>query len=331
MNGCINNRKKLIMLCKGSRILIFALLLVNRSVLTIYLVSFVLSFLLEYSNTVFNALMTDLFSKEELLTKSSIISTASSVSMIAGPLLASLLSSKISLNSMLVLNSILCGIVTLLYALLKIEKTSIELKTEVMQKQGNKKINNMIWNNRKVLRTIVFWTIFMFIIGLLGPIEIVMIKTVLHSPSDFYGIGNSVEGIGMLLASAVLMKVSKKMSPNKVICIGLFLSAGAYFIIGISLNFSIYLTGAILVGCAAALCPLGFKTAIQTVGDKNSLGRVFAYSRFLVILSRLIGISVSGLVILKLGARNLYLLAGVIMSISAVTFLDQRIQKNNIV
>ena len=119
----IFDKKKLIILCKACRIILFFVLLVNRSTITIYIVSFLLSFILEYSSNIFNALMTDLFTKEELLNKSSIISTANSVSMIAGPLLASVLTYKTSLNVTISINIVLCMVVTVLYCGLKVERT----------------------------------------------------------------------------------------------------------------------------------------------------------------------------------------------------------------
>lgn len=319
------DKKKLIILCKAFRILLFGILLLNRSVVVIYLVSFFLSFILEYSGNIFNALMTDLFTEEELVNKSSIISTASSVSMIGGPLLASLLTAHVSLFAMISLNIILCGIVAVLYCFLKVEKKNVS-NDEDGAEDGSKDTLaiKQVLQNRKVVSTVVFWALFMFVIGLMGPLEIVMIQDILHSPSDFYGIGNSVEGVGMLIASATLIGVSRKMSPNRVLAMGLVISAIAYFIIGISPDFSVYVIGAFFVGAAAALCPLGFKTAVQIFSDKSIVGRTFALSRFVVIIARLVGVSVSGVIVLRLGVRSLYELAGIIMALSAVIFLMQK-------
>lgn len=321
----IFDKKKLIILCKACRIILFFVLLVNRSTISIYIVSFLLSFILEYSSNIFNALMTDLFTKEELLNKSSIISTSNSVSMIAGPLLASVLTYKTSLNVTISINIVLCIVVTVLYCGLKVERTSYSDElTGIGEHYEKRNIVKIILQNRQVVCTIIFWSIFMFIIGLMGPLEIVMIEKVIHAPSDFYGIGNSVEGIGMLVASAALIGISKKMTPNRAVAFGLILSSVAYLVIGVSPDFYVYLIGAFFVGAAAALCPLGFKTAVQTYSNKNIVGRTFAISRFVVIIVRLIGVSVSGWIVLKCGIRRLYMLASIIMILSAVTFLLRR-------
>ena len=104
----------------------------------------------------------------------------------------------------------------------------------------------------------------------------------------------------------------------------MILSSVAYLVIGVSPDFYVYLIGAFFVGAAAALCPLGFKTAVQTYSNKNIVGRTFAISRFVVIIVRLIGVSVSGWIVLKCGIRRLYMLASIIMILSAVTFLLRR-------
>lgn len=76
----------------------------------------------------------------------------------------------------------------------------------------------------------------MFCIGIATPLEISMIENVLGMSSIYYGFGNAVEGLGMLLASIFIIGVIKKLYPEYIIMLGFFSAAFSYLIIGLADN-----------------------------------------------------------------------------------------------
>lgn len=55
-------------------------------------------------------------------------------------------------------------------------------------------------------------------IGIASPLEISMIEDNLGMSSSWYGIGDTVEGIGMLLTSGFILEIIKKLKSENIIC-----------------------------------------------------------------------------------------------------------------
>lgn len=181
--------------------------------------------------------------------------------------------------------------------------------------------------NRSILRAVFFWNIFMFCIGITSPLEIGMIEGTLKMSSSWYGIGNAVEGIGMLIASIFILGRITKLKPSSIIGIGLFSAAFSYIIIGISNNIWIYFIGACLVGVTATFAPLGFKTEIQMECKAEFIGRAFTMSRFSVLLSRMVGALVVGHILKICNIRLVYYGTAAILLGAALVY--NRKQKNS--
>lgn len=73
------------------------------------------------------------------------------------------------------------------------------------QKHKIFQIYPQIFENKNLLLIVAFWNIFMICIGIASPLEISMIEDTLKMSSAWYGIGNMVEGIGMMIASAFIL------------------------------------------------------------------------------------------------------------------------------
>lgn len=215
-----------------------------------------------------------------------------------------------------ILNLGLYALTALLYGFLSAGHTVQKMqRTESLNAGKYQKL----LENKRILGTVIFWNVFMFCIGVALPLEVSMIEEKLKMSSYWYGIGNAVEGVGMLLASAFVLGKISKLKPSSVIAIGLFCASLSYFVIGIAGNIGVYFVGACLVGITATFCPLGFKTEIQLVSNPETIGRTFATSRFFILLSRVCGSLVAGQMLQLCGIRAVYfVIAGILLVAAAV-------------
>lgn len=307
-----HNQKILMFLSNMAKVAVFFLLLFEANIVLIYVVTFLMNLLSEFESNTSQALMANLFSKENLFKVASVINLLDSASLILAPVCASVIATNFSIHINLIIDIILYGVTGLLYLFLP---SSI---LGNIKKQKEKKGYCSIIKNKKILCTVLFWNFFMLCIGIASPLEISMIEDTLGMSSTWYGIGNTVEGIGMLIASGFILGIIKKLKPEHIILLGLFSSAISYGVIGTAGNIWGYLLGAALVGVTSTFCPLGFKTAIQIQSEIKLVGRTFTVSRFTILITRMIGSLLVGGMLTMWNIRVIYyFLAGFLILTAA--------------
>lgn len=317
-----HNQKMLMFLSNLAKAAVFFLLLFEANIVFIYVATFFMNLLSEFESNTTQALMANLFSKGNLFKAASVINLLDSASLILAPVCASVIATNFSIQANLIIDIILYGITGLLYLLLP----SGILGNIEKQKEEKKGYASII-KNKRILCTVLFWNFFMLCIGIASPLEISMIEDTLGMSSSWYGIGNTVEGIGMLLASGFVLGIIKKLKPESIILLGLFSAAMSYGVIGIAGNIGVYLFGAGLVGVTSTFCPLGFKTAVQIQSETNLVGRTFTASRFTILITRMIGSLLVGGMLTLWNIRVIYYLLAGFLVITAVAYYFVNRQK----
>lgn len=322
-----HNQKMLMFLSNLAKAAVFFLLLFEANIVFIYVATFFMNLLLEFESNTTQALMANLFAKGNLFKAASVINLLDSASLILAPVCASVIATNFSIQVNLVIDIILYGITGFLYLLLP----SGILGNMEKEKEEKKGYASII-KNKRILCTVLFWNFFMLCIGIASPLEISMIEDTLGMSSLWYGIGNTVEGIGMLLASGFVLGIIKKLKPESIILLGLFSAAMSYGVIGIAGNIGVYLFGAGLVGVTSTFCPLGFKTAVQIQSETNLVGRTFTASRFTILITRMIGSLLVGGMLTVWNIRVIYyLLAGFLVIIAMAYYFVNGFVKKKII
>lgn len=322
-----HNQKMLMFLSNLAKAAVFFLLLFEANIVFIYVATFFMNLLLEFESNTTQALMVNLFAKGNLFKAASVINLLDSASLILAPVCASVIATNFSIQVNLVIDIILYGIMGFLYLLLP----SGILGNMEKEKEEKKGYASII-KNKRILCTVLFWNFFMLCIGIASPLEISMIEDTLGMSSSWYGIGNTVEGIGMLLASGFVLGIIKKLKPESIILLGLFSAAMSYGVIGIAGNIGVYLFGAGLVGVTSTFCPLGFKTAVQIQSETNLVGRTFTASRFTILITRMIGSLLVGGMLTLWNIRVIYyLLAGFLVIIAVAYYFVNGFVKKKII
>lgn len=317
-----HNQKMLMFLSNLAKAAVFFLLLFEANIVFIYVATFFMNLLLEFESNTTQALMVNLFAKGNLFKAASVINLLDSASLILAPVCASVIATNFSIQVNLVIDIILYGITGFLYLLLPSGILG-NMEKEKEEKRGYASIIK----NKRILCTVLFWNFFMLCIGIASPLEISMIEDTLGMSSSWYGIGNTVEGIGMLLASGFVLGIIKKLKPESIILLGLFSAAMSYGVIGIAGNIGVYLFGAGLVGVTSTFCPLGFKTAVQIQSETNLVGRTFTASRFTILITRMIGSLLVGGMLTVWNIRVIYYLLAGFLVVTAVAYYFVNRQK----
>lgn len=155
-------------------------------------------------------------------------------------------------------------------------------------------------------------------VGLISPLTIFIAIENLGMSRDFLQWLLMANGGGMLVGGGLIFALSKKISPQKLLAIGIF--ASMVFTIGIGWSTSIPLTIALQLfnGLFMPCIHIGINTIILKNTDEAFVGRVNGVLNPLFMGMMVIGMSVSGLVKVPLTLFGVYLLAGILFLIGAL-------------
>lgn len=298
------------------KILLFISLLFIKKIWLIYVITFVYNLLLEFERNMSQVLVAYICEKKQIFKANSVLNVADSFIMIVAPILAAMIAQNYAFENTVLLAALILGVSVIALALLR--EKNITLPAE-SKKVMNRSFYLDLFKNKSIVRLAIYWIIFMFCIGLTTPLEIVMIEGVLNKASVFYGIGNMVEGVGMLLAAAFLVKLTHRYLSISIVPIGMFCAALSYFFIGISFNIWIYFIGAFFVGITSALCPMGFRNEIQMACECDTMGRTISSVRFFVVFARLLGTVMISFFIDEMYIRYVYFVVVIILLMAYVS------------
>lgn len=319
------NKKYLVIITIILRLFFLILILINKNMFIIYLTSFILNLLYEFEGNIINSIIPELISKNKIIKISSLKNVVDSCSMILGPILASLIIISTNVNINIIINIFCYCIIFISFIFFDICNSKVIIQRSLCKITSF--TPSIILKNKKIIPIIIYWSLFMFFIGLTAPLEIIKITDVLQQPSSFYGVGNSIEGIGMLLASFFLLNFCHKFKSFEIIRLGLLISTFGYIIIGFSNHIYIYFIGAFFVGVTASFCPIGFKSSIQLNTNTEILGRTFTISRFIILVFRLIGTLSLSFILKKVPIEIIYYFTSFILFLMTLSFSLLKIKK----
>jgi MFS transporter, DHA3 family, macrolide efflux protein len=175
-----------------------------------------------------------------------------------------------------------------------------------------------VWSN-KILKSMGgIFAVCGLAVGLISPLMIFVTIENLGMSKDFLQWLLMANGAGMLLGGGIVMAFSKKISPQKLLAIGIF--ASMVFTIGIGWSTSISLTIGlqILNGMFFPCIHIGINTLILKNTEESFVGRVNGVLNPLFMGMMVIGMSASGIVKVPLTLFGVYLVSGLLFLVGAL-------------
>jgi MFS transporter, DHA3 family, macrolide efflux protein len=155
-------------------------------------------------------------------------------------------------------------------------------------------------------------------VGLISPLTIFLVIENLGMNKDFLQWLLMGNGIGMLVGGGVVFAISKKISPQKLLALGIFASMIFTIAIGWSTNIPLTLTLQVLNGMFFPCIHIGINTLILKNTDEEFVGRVNGVLSPLFMGMMVIGMSVAGIVKVPLTLFGVYLVSGILFLIGAL-------------
>jgi MFS family permease len=146
-------------------------------------------------------------------------------------------------------------------------------------------------------------------VGLISPLAIFVAIEKLEVPKEFLQWLLMANGVGMLVGGGIVMAFSKKISPQKLLALGIF--ASMIFTVGVGWSTSVVLTLVLQV-------LNGINTIILKYSEEAFIGRVNGVLSPLFMGMMVIGMSVSGVVKIPLTLSGVYTLSGILFLIGSL-------------
>jgi MFS family permease len=155
-------------------------------------------------------------------------------------------------------------------------------------------------------------------VGLIQPLMIFVTIEKLGMTKDFLQWLLMANGIGMLLGGGVVMAFSKKISPQKLLAIGIFASMISTIGIGWSTSITVTILLQVFNGLFFPCIHIGINTLILKHTEESFVGRVNGVLSPLFMGMMVIGMSISGLLKIPLTLSGVYLAAGLLFLIGSM-------------
>ncbi len=276
----------------------------------VFFVTFISSILSQFSQPSAMKLFKIHVPIEKLQMGMAMFQTLMAIFMIIGPMMGTLVYQRFGIN-------IAIGVMGVAFLLSAAVLTF--LPTD--EKEENKELQANFWQElsdgfryvweRKVLTILggVF-AIAGLAVGIIQPLGIFIIMERLGLPKENLQWLLAANGAAMLIGGGVLLGLSKKISPQKLLAIGMLANAISIVGIGLSTNWIITLAFQFLNGLFMPYIQIGINTLILQLTEEEFVGRVNGVLNPLFMGAMVITMSLAGWLKIQFSLVAMYMLAG---------------------
>lgn len=161
----------------------------------------------------------------------------------------------------------------------------------------------------------------MFAVRCFGALLAVYVRDVLKGSTSLFGILGSLIGLGMIIGTPLVRRITRKHSNSHAVAAGLAAVGVSIAVISIFGTTPTAVLGILLLGFFIAFIVVPAQVLIQEHTPRTMLGRVTGSMVSLIVGSQVLGLLVSGAVATSIGIRNVYYAsAALLLLLAAASF-----------
>ncbi|EKQ53593.1 MULTISPECIES: MFS transporter [unclassified Clostridium] len=284
----------------------------------VFFVTFISSILSQFSQPSAMKLFKLHVPEEFLQTGMAIFQTLLSIFMIIGPALGTIVYQKLGIDIAISIMGIAfffsASVLTFLPADQKIEKGNLTTNFLEELKEGF----SYVWQERALT---ILGTVFAaagLAVGIIQPLGVFIIVERLGLPKENLQLLLMVNGAAMFIGGGLIMTVSKKIAPQKLLGIGLLVNAISMVGIGLSSSWAIILLFQFLTGFFMPCIQIGINTLILQLTKAEFVGRVNGVLNPMFMGFMVITMSITGWLKSQFSLTILYIAAGLLFLVGAL-------------
>jgi DHA3 family macrolide efflux protein-like MFS transporter len=157
----------------------------------------------------------------------------------------------------------------------------------------------------------------MFAVRCFGALLAVYVRDVLKGSTSLFGILGSLLGLGMILGTPLVRRVTRKYSDSHVVAVGLAAAGVSIGVICVFATLPAAIAGILMLGFFIAFIVVPAQVLIQQHTPRTMLGRVTGSMVSVIVGSQVLGLLVSGAVATGIGIRNVYYASAALLLVIA--------------
>ena len=167
----------------------------------------------------------------------------------------------------------------------------------------------------------------LFTIGCFGPLISIWVRDTLQASPRLFGFVSADVGVGMLVGTQVVRKLSPRFSDTTLVLAGLAGIGAGVLLLGAVPHIAAALASTFVIGFAFGAIMVPAQTLIQRETPHDMLGRVGSTNTSVVFLGQILGLAVSGVLAQLVGVRAVFFLCAllsVVLAAGGQVFLSAR-------
>ena len=148
----------------------------------------------------------------------------------------------------------------------------------------------------------------LFTIGCFAPLISIWVRDTLHASAGLFGLVSGNVGVGMLIGTQIVRKLSKRFSDTTMVLAGLAGIGGGVLLLGAVPHIAAALTSTFVIGFAFGAIIVPAQTLIQRETPHDMLGRVGSTNASVIFLGQILGLLISGGLAELVGLRMVFFL-----------------------
>lgn len=167
-----------------------------------------------------------------------------------------------------------------------------------------------VWESRVLKTLLVNFAVAGMAVGLIQPLAIFVVMENLGKSKDFLQWLLAANGVAMLVGGAVMMAISRRITPQKLLALGMALGAVCTMVVGWSQSVLLTMAAQILIGLFFPSIHIGLNTMILQNASQEYVGRVMGALNPMFMGMMVVGMSCAGALKEALTLPWVHMLAG---------------------
>ena len=146
----------------------------------------------------------------------------------------------------------------------------------------------------------------------------IFVRDQLHAGVFLFGVVSAMVGVGLIVSTTVLMRLSGRKAEPRVVLYGMVTLGVAVAVLAFSYYAWLAAVSTFLMGFAVALVLVPAQTMSQQETPHDMVGRVSSTFMSMISVAQILGLLLSGSLAERLGMRHLFLSCSVVLGLIAI-------------
>jgi DHA3 family macrolide efflux protein-like MFS transporter len=257
--------------------------------------------------------------KEGLMSANALLMQAMQITRILSPSAASAIVAALGISACYYLDA-----ASFLFSALMLSQIAINRTIAAPSSGGVKSVLDQLFGGMKFIFThaaisfvVLAMGAAMFAMSCFGPLIAIYVRDLLNAGNSLYGILSSLIGVGMLVGSFLLQRLTKGRRKEMVVLAGLLMIGFAILITALFKFAAVTALGMFGVGFGVAFIIAPSQALFQQETPVTMVGRVSSSFLSVLTFSQVLGLMISGAIAQTIGIQNLFLASAAMLVVVA--------------